>query len=516
MTDRRYGINKYGDGKLYGPSDSRLALAWDVSVDWDGDYYLESNEATRLVGASISRGRKRLLQPNGQGFEKIATGKATVTLLNRDGRFDGWNAASPLYPNVDGGKEIRIRVRDLNSGIIYPLFRGTITNINPTGSGRDAKVTISASDGLDYVRNNAARVAMQLGITPDAAIGKVLDAIQWPNRWGRNLDVSTETIPYWWASSSKKAMSEIEDLAQSFLGYFSITADGQARFVHRTSIASAVMSYDQSQLLKEIGNPQPWEIRRNITRLKVHPRTQAATGTIWQLIGNTPSVLNGAANAFTIFTPYTYNNAPVPAINVITPVATTDWKVNSLSTGLGTDLTGSCTLAFTDFGDSAKVVITNNSGSTGYITLLQIRGDAIYEVNSADITYPKDVDTVSNPRELIFDLQWQQDLNVGRDLADVLGPFYAGLNPIPFISIDNRPELQYTPDLFDIVDISIEKLGLSGYSFRVGGIEHKTDPAIENCQRVISTLYLEPYIAGGNYMHWDTQATWDSTTIFGY
>jgi hypothetical protein len=516
MTDRRFGVNIFGDGSLFGPSDARAALTWDVSIDWDEDSIFEANEAERLIGYNLNRGRTRLLKSAGEGFEPISTGTAVITLRNNDGRFDAWNTASPLYPNVNYGKDIRIRVRDLATGTIHPRFYGTITNIVPMGYGDDAKVQITASDGLDYLRNYPGRVAMQQNILPDAAIGLILDAVLWPGRWGRDLDVSSDTIRYWWSSGNRQAISDLEDLAFSFLGYFFITAEGAARFVKRSNVSSSVASYEQGSLLKDIGNPQPYELLRNITRIKVHPRTAAATGVIWQLLGNTPSVVTGAANALTMFANYTYSNSEVPAVNVINPVATTDFLVNSQSDGLGTNLTGSCTVVMTDFGDTAKLVITNNSGSTGYITFLRIRGDAIYEPNVSDVTYPSDLGTVRNPRELVFDLLWQQDINVAVDIANVLGAFYAGQHPMPNIKIDDRPSLQYAPDLFDIVDVSLEYIGLSGESYRVGGIEEQTDPQFENCQKVSTRLYLEPYVSANNYMQWDTLSVWDTSTVFGY
>lgn len=514
MTDRRYGVNKYGDGKLYGASDAWDAYAWDVSIDWDGDGVLETNDADRLISVSISRGRQRLLGSSGEGFEAISTGSAILTFRNDDRRFDAWYASSPLYPNIGYGKDVRIRVKDLNTGIIYNRFFGMITDIQPSGYGVDATVSIHASDGLEYMRNYGGRVSMQTNITPDAAISKILDSINWPPRWGRSLDASSDTIRYWWASGNKQAMSEIEDLALSFLGYFFVDATGQARYVKRSSIGSAVASYDQSILLKDIGNPQPYEIRRNITRIKVHPRTQAATGTIWQLAGNTPSVLPGAANALIIWANYTYNNSETPAINVISPVAVTDWTVNTAADGSGTDLTGDCAVYLTDFGDTGKLIIVNNGGSLGYITSLKIRGDAIYELNATDVIWPSDQSTVNVPRELYFDLIWQQDINVAMDISNVLGPFYAALHPTPNIKIVNRPSLQFAPDLFDIVTISIDYIGLTGAAYRVGAIEESTEG--ETCQSVQTRLFLEPYISGESFMHWDTLSVWDTSTIFGW
>ena len=512
MTDRRYGVNKYGDGKLYGPSDPRQALAWDASIDWDEDNLFEENEANRLTAVDINRGRTRLLQDAGQGFEAVSDGTAVLTLRNQDGRFDGWNTASPLYPNVNYGKDLRVRVRNLNSDADpYPLFRGTITNIVPVGYGDDAKVMVYASDGLNLLRNYSARVAMQLGISVGAAIGKLLDAVQWPSKWGRDLDVSAETIPYWWASGSRQAMSEIDDLAASFLGYFFVNASGAARFIQRSNVSSLVASFTQDMILKDIGNPQPYELLRNITRLKVHPRTASATVTIFQLVGLPPSVSPGGANAEKIFPNYTYNGQPVPA----TSVAISVFEANTQSNFLGTDVTSSCSAVLTDFGDGGLVEITNNSAGLIYYRL-ELEGIAIYEPNTADVTYPKDLATIKNPRELVLDLRWQQDLNVARDIANVLGPFYSGQHPIPTVKIDDRPDLQYLADLFDIVTPTIDQLGLGGNSFRVGGIQHRTDTQFENCQKVQTIWRLEPYVSASDFMQWDSNSVWDTSTVPGW
>lgn len=511
MTDRRYGINKYGDGKLYGPSDARDALAWDISIDWDDNGLFDANEANLLSGVSINRGRTRLLQPIGQGFESIPTGKAVISLRNEDGRFDGWNTASPLYPNVGYDKSARIRVRDLNqSNAIYPLFAGTITDVVPVGYGDDAKVMIHISDGLELLRNTVARVAMQEGITPDEAIGMILDSISWPAAWGRSLDVSTETIPYWWASGSKQAMSELEDLATSFLGYFFTDAQGQARYIKRSSVSGAVASFEQTYLLKDIGNPQPYDLLRNITRVKVHPRTAAATSTIYRLIG-TPYVLPGGANAQKFFANYTYNNESVPAKNVVISL----FQANTQSDFSGTDQTASCVASLTDFGDSGFVQVTNNSAGLVYIRV-ELDGNAIYEPNVSDVTYPSDITTIRNPRELVLDLPWQQDINVAVDISNVLGSFYAGLHPMPSVKLESQPALQFLPELFDIVTADISKIGLTGVSFRVGGIEHQTDSQFENCQNVQTRLFLEPYVSADNFMQWDTASVWDTDTVPGY
>jgi hypothetical protein len=330
------------------------------------------------------------------------------------------------------------------------------------------------------------------------------------------LETSVESIPFWWSSGNKTALSELEDLALSFMGYFFVDASGQARYIARTNIGASAANYDQAELLKDIGNPQPYEIRRNVTRLKAHPRKQEATGTIWELVGTPPSIGTGSSNTLTIFANYSYLDTSTPAINVLTPVATTDYTVNTLADGSGTDLTASCTVSLIDFGDTGKLVISNNSGSNGYVTSLKVRGDAIYEPSVTDVTYPVDTSGITAPRELIFDLKWLQDINAAIDLCSVLGPHYDGLHPTPNIKLSDRPSLQFAVELFDIVIVTLTRIGLSGESFRVGGIEESTNPTYKNCQSVQTRIYLEPYVSADNYMQWDTNAVWDTSTIFGW
>ena len=516
--DNRFGRFKFGTSHKFGASSFDMpALAWDISIDWDGDGIFEVNESNLMTAIHIKRGRTRLLKSQGVGLENIPTGTASITLRNRDGRFDGWNQDSPLYPNVGAKKDVRIRVRPLDGSTVYPLFYGQISNVNPSGAN-DRNVTISVRDGLDVLRNATARVSMQQNIAPGAAMALILAAAKWKPAWGSSLDTSVETIPYWWASGNKRAMSELEDLAASFLGYFFCDARGRARFVDRGTVGDVVANFEQADLLKDIGNPQPSDVQRDVTRIKVHPRTQAATGVIWQLIGSIPSIVNG--DKLKIFVNYTYANAAAPAINVQTPAytgvpGTSDILCNSQSDGAGTDLTGSCPITFTDFGDTGLLVIQNNSGSTVHVVKAQVQGDAIYEVNASDVTYPAEIEDAESLREMILDLPWQQDFNSAVDIANVLGAFYAGLHPMPSTQYENRFDKQFVPDLFDIVTGDLPKLGLVGESFRVGGIEHKSINT-DNCQSIRSRFWLEPYVAAGNYMQWDTNSVWNTSTIFGW
>lgn len=511
MTDRRYGRNEYGDGSLYGATTDAETLAWDVSFDWDGDGIFESNESHHLKGVKVTRGRQGMMNENGVGFREIPTGRAVLSFHNYDGRYDAWNTSSPIYPSVNYGVEVMIRVRKLDAATVYPVMRGIVTGITPSGYGSRPQVDFTVLDGLAYLRNTYSRVAMQQDVTVDEAILLVLAGAKY--EWGVNLDATSETIAYWWSSGNTLAMTELENLVTSFLGYFFADRENKARFIARGTPYALVDTLEQYELLKDVGNPQPYDIYRNVVRLKVHPRVSASSGTIFELKGKVPAI--PAGQTLILFGDYSYDGNAVPAVNVITPVATTDFTLNSQSDGLGTDLTSSATLYFYDFGNTFKMALTNGSASAAYVTLFKVRGDAVYETDTADVTYPNDADTVSQPRELFIDLVWQQDINVAQDIAAVQGAFWATLHPLPIVKIDTRPELQFGLELFDVVEVNLAKLGLSYATYRVGGIEHSTYGS-DNCQNVLTTIWLEPYVSAGDYMQWDTNAVWDTSTVFGW
>lgn len=509
-ADNRYRRVKYNQTK-YGASSSLERLVWDFSFDWDGDGNFDNNEASRVLALSVDRGRTNFIKPRGEGYEPVKTGQCKITLSNHDGRYDGWNSSSPLYPNVTYGKDVRVRVRDMETGTVHPVFYGVISNIEPTGYGTNREVVITLEDGWRFLREYNARVALQENITLDDAIGLVLDYVGWPARWGRALDISSDIIPHWWASGDKKAGSELEDMVNSFLGYFFIAADGSATYRKRQSVGGSVVDLYQSQLLKDISNPVPWQFHRNVTRFRVHPRLVASTGTIWQFEGDNPSVPVGGST--TLWANYSYLNSPCPAKNVVTPVASTDWTANTSSDGSGTDKTADVSFSFTDFGDTAKLTFTNNSGVVVYIISPKIRGDAVYAPYTTDVTYPADPASVSQPRELFVDLPWQQDINVAINFAEVIGPFMDGLHPFPAVQLEGRPSLQFPPDLFDIITLTSDTLGIGGTSFRVSGIRHES---LSSMQAFRTIFTLEPYLSTEGFWTWDTASVFDSSTVFGW
>lgn len=512
-VDRRFGKwNSFGDASQFGASVMEASLAYALEIDWDGDgVFTGASEARYMCGYQVSRGRTSMLKAAGDGFDTLRTGTAVFSLWNDDGRFDGWNSASPLYPNVAPGKDVQFSVRNLlaDGRVVDDVFYGVIADIVPMSYGDRPKVNIYVEDGWNFLRNYSARVALQQNISVDTAIGLVLDSVGWLDRWGRGLGASSDMIRYWWGNGDKSAAAECEDLANSAFGNFFIGADGRARFITRAAVSSSVADFTDSDLGKDVRNPQPWENFRNVMQLKVHLRDQSGTVQLFEQFGVAPSIPDG--EEYVDFVAYTYNGNSVPALSISAPVANVDYTINSNESGSGSDVSASCTVTVTNLGDRAKRSIVNNSGGTAYVTSFEINGAAVYERNLVDVFYPSDPSVVNSPRKFVSDLIWQQNLNTASDLCANIGPFLAGLHPFPTVEVESNYDNQFGIELFDVCTYTSEKLGIDGIAFHIGGIDHET--LDENCQRVKTTFYLEPYVASGNYGAFPL--TWGEST-FGW
>ena len=496
MPDNRYGVFRYGTSNKYGASSltTESVLAWAIEVDWDGDGLFDgTNEAFYLIKApSIKRGRKTMIKPSGQGFESVRTGQATITLSNHDGRYDAWNASSPLYPNVESGKDIRIRVMDRSTGTIYKRFYGIIQDIAPSGYGENARVTLHCDDAMRVLRDTeilAKRTYPDGTLAPvsiSACINELLDKIQWPTRWGRNIDSSSYGVRYWYSSGERNVATELEDLALSFFGYIFITNDGKIRFIDKFSNPSSGITITQSKMLKDIGNPQPWTIRRQVVKIRFHVRKRADDTTVWQPLDSDSPIESSGTKSLVI----SYNHDGYP-------VYLEDFQSNivySRSPYILDDSGLTVTATLTDYGSKVFATFENPNSDVVYLypTTTYIKGDITWTERTDSISSPRDPSTIVNPRSLVLDSLWYQDRNQAYDFVDNYQDFISLLHQTPIVQLENRFDEQFTPELFDLILMSIVKLGVSFNGYRIGAIE---DEAVgETTQAVRTIFYIEPRV----------------------
>ena len=117
----------------------------------DGPYVVSPTwtDVTSYVrGMEISRGVN-------DDWTLVADGLASVTLSNRDRRFDPFNASGPYYDNLLPRRQIRIRAT--YAATTYDVFRGFISGWPPewTDAGYDSTVTLSCFDALQLLGSSS-------------------------------------------------------------------------------------------------------------------------------------------------------------------------------------------------------------------------------------------------------------------------------------------------------------------------------------------------------------------------
>jgi len=289
----RYGgFFKYGHFQKYG-AEMSVNLLWALEVDWDNDGLFDgSGEHTRLKSLSITRGRDGMFTSSASGesaFCRPQVGQCDLSLDNFDRRYDPWYATSPLYPNVQPGREIRLRVQDGSGGATYDLFRGKIGDIPSTGGRKTALTRLSVQDGWRLCLDRNSTVALRTSTTVDVLIADVLTDIGWLATWGQDLNVGSDTLPYGWIND-RAAFDAIHDLAESEMGLVYIGADGKIYFKsrHTLLLESAALALTESEVINEPVVTNPWEAVKNKISVRAYPRKLASSGEIWRLTKSGP------------------------------------------------------------------------------------------------------------------------------------------------------------------------------------------------------------------------------------
>lgn len=504
-----YGEFTWGYGTLWGGSavvyGTYPEIAYTLYVDWDNDGVFASSDVEEdyMLSWTCERGRDFFLNSGGSGFEPVNEGKLTLTLDNTTGRYDPFNTDSPLYPNVVPGRAIQLIVQDTSTLTNHTVFTGTIDDIEPFAN--EQTVQITAVDAIRKLNNIDVTIALNADITVSDAIETILEAA---GTTDYDIDSQLDVVSYWWVNQ-QKAFDAVQELCDASIGTFFVAADGTLKYHKRQRPVDVVIDYDQSELLRDIKVQQPWNVIRNNIDIIVNPLVRQATSVLWTL-QDAPSV--SSSDTITLWGSFTYNDIGCPAIDVISPVASSDYLMNSDAGGGGSDMTSDFTVTVDIFGESIKFTITNNSSSTGYITLLQVRGDPL---TTPDPVRLNKVDAASaaayGNRVFKLNSKWLQNTNIGIDLSDLVAELLASPRKVPTVRIETRPDIQYTADLFDRIGLVIARLSIDG-AFRVGNIKHESMNS--TCQSVMTTLTFEPVVDAVVGDYWIFPTLIGQTSIF--
>jgi hypothetical protein len=156
-------------------------------------------------------------------------------------------------------------------------------------------------------------------------------------------------------------------------------------------------------------------------------------------------------------------------MEMIAPVATTDYLLNTQSDGLGTNLTAGAVVT-ADFGASSGInTVRNPSLLSGYIIKFQLRGKGIYTYDPVEFNI-EDATSIAEygPIEQTLDQKYQDNLSYGEALARSL--LYFGKQPHTVLrSIDYlanlSPEVMNAFLQFDVgslIKVQVTAMGIDG------------------------------------------------------
>jgi hypothetical protein len=507
MPNRKFGTaNQFGTSNKFGASSGiENTFTFGLMIDWDGDgIFNGENEATgRITSYQFSRGREFFLNSEGNGFQDVDTGQLTVTLLDREGRYNPYNTSSPLYGLLSGKPRLKLIVREESTGTISSRFMGYVEDVKYK-YGNAPYAIITAKDGVDKLKNiNVKSSGVTESMQYDNAIAANLSMAGWAD--SINIDTTASDIMSYYWTRGRSAFTEISELVNAARGLFFIDVDGVATYLSASSSETPTITLDEDDYNYDYGVriPSPREVVRNKIRIYARSRQSQAGVEIWRAVDK-PAITTAAS--ITMWADFSYNDDGVPATSVTTPVATTDYTVFANADGTGTDYTANVTVTMTTFATTAKLVFTLSAGS-GYITLAKLRGTVI---SFDKYTFAEDEDTTSEGvfgiREMVVQSDWLQDLNAATDQAYILKIQLSNPRQFPRVMLKGNPSKQFALDIFDTVNIDFPTYQISDEQ-RVGYISESW--SIQSPNTVETEFYMEPNLAGSG------SGTWIFTAIFG-
>jgi hypothetical protein len=388
---------------------------------------------------------------------------------------------------------IRVRIKQTYAALTPVYWMGTLNQAVPEpGEFEGRHVFCVVVDWMDEAARSYAPTAIQLNKRSDEVFSAILANIaKQPAETSIDVGVDTYPIALDNVTSETKAMEAFGYLGNSELAYIFVkrsTVSGQKLiFENRhTRPLNSTLAATLDNTMFAIDVPGDRQTILNKFRVITHPRRISASIVVAQIdAGFTSPLLNGDPQ--TIFLDYTdpvQRDTKIGAYNQIAPVATTDYLMNSAADGTGINLTASLSVTPTYFGSTVMFVLANSSGTPGYVTKLQLRGDGIYTLNPVTSVKQDNTsiaDIGENP--VTVDMYYQSDPGTGTAAAEFLENLYGTTLPIvkqvSFIANQNDTHMNYAflADISSLVSLVENVSGITGaQGYYINGVKLSIDP----------------------------------------
>lgn len=387
----------------------------------------------------------------------LSVGQAQFVLMNNDGRFSPDNASGPYYPNLKINKAIRIKAT--YSSVNYWLFTGYIDayGIDPTPGNKTC--FLKASDRLKLLQYRSITLAIKIDINVGTLFADVLQEAG-VTSGQRAIDTFTDAIPFAWFRD-RRPIEVLNDLMIYGNYRIYVGPDGIVNIKNRYWGISGAMAAVYAEFENIDYNLNDDDVY-NYLKVSGSPRKKAAAVAVVANLEGAPSIDPSATLIFWMnyYDPDT-KDSDVPATEMVTPVATTDYTANTAADGSGTDKTAQISIAMTFFGASAKAQITNNDAGVVFITKFQLRGKSIQEQSLISyVTEDSTSQTAYGVRDYMLESDYIGSLDYAKNYGDFLTAVKKDPSPKMSMSLKNLWPDVLSRELGDVIGIQEDNIGI--------------------------------------------------------
>lgn len=454
-----------------------------------------------------------------------STGRMRFALNNsEDNSAQARGYYSPRHPNCRPGFELGIGVRYtylVSETDGYGKFIGRLRDIDPkAGIHRERKTVCEAVDWMNEAAITKFNLPTQIDESAEAVLQAVVEEVPRQPE-ALNFDTADSTFPYALDNGRTEGtvvLTEIQRICQSEFGRCYVRGGanywGRLRFEARTArlTPAPVATFDGT--MQGLDCPSSTGKIRNRAVVIAHPR-RVDTGNTTVLFAkpdhSNPQVAPG--QTFRLSGRYVDPNNPnarVGGTDMQSPTATTDYLMNSLANGSGTNLTGDFSVAAFYGANQVDYEITNNGASTGFVTKLQARGRGLYDYDPLE-SDERDADSIAlmGESKVTLDMPYQSSAVVAAEIATFLLETWTAPGvaegALKFIPRDATEEqIAMSLDIGDPITISEELSGLNGVYFIQGVGIRITGDATTFTWGVQRALVADYWILGTSELGVDT------------
>lgn len=363
-----------------------------LEVDWGGaGTFTDETAYVRYVRGWHGFGAEgRIAEPGG----------LVAILDNSSRRFSPENSEGALYGSLLPGKAIWLLATA--DSFTWPVWAGWVTDIRPAPGewGREV-VELVAEDGMARLARARVSVVAAESKLASLAIEEVVEAVYTPGVFG--AEDNGDVLSKWgtmWKPEEVTAAQVLAEVCKATYGLFYTRpgqyeggavleqADYSPRWEDQKYFGIGEVAHLDLGVVPVLEMGLGMRLDRVITRAEVvaYPRETAGAAAVLWTARTVLRVAPGQTRVvYALFRDE--NGERCGAVDVVTPVATTDFRVFEFADGGGVEYTNSprFSLAAEIEGTRAKLTLSNTAVGALYVTFLQVRGKAVRTYDAVNV-----------------------------------------------------------------------------------------------------------------------------------